>query len=1090
VTSPTLDRDTPPSALGAPRRVAEFKPEDAAAVAEMFNGSNEGWPGGFTRGVDMTAEHILRMQRERAPLATFIAWDGDKAAGYCSLYEYPGEPGVAGYVGLLNAATAFHGRGHGRDLLKAALVRSIEQGYRRLDLHTWAGNMKAVPLYKKSGYFWVPDTRVHMENYLPLLLGTPALTDFWTEADWYTTMVREIQVQEDLFVRDGMKVYPYEFRHGDRYVKATIDATARGLTALETERWRISCTVDDRRLVVGRARTVRWQVQNRTGKPLAVTLLATAGKGLRLRKEETVTVGDHYETETTLTADPDYRPPLHGQSAPLVESLLLLDGLPVRLETGVEVKSAFELRLDPPRVTLAAGQPHEVTLRLVSHLAEDAQAELTLTPSPGLTLLSDGQQPGPLSVALGAQSFGGAVLRVQATAPGAHVLEARPRVKTESGVLEMAPVTLPLPATAPGEVVTLTAEAPPREHAEKDERAHEVRVETATLRLVVDLREGGFSLQDPATGQDLAGGRLLAGPPFSWANQSRVVHEATVERRDGAVAVVLRGPLPHLPHLHVEHDLRLTPDGLLRVQSAVANGGPEPVDSKMATSVSANREIPGRLVVPTAEGLLETSDPEFPDWGDLELSRPEAFAESWVAHHGGGRAVGVLWSDASRVELDRWSLVELVQDAGTLASGQGRTLPPVYIYCGPGDWQTVRARWRTLVQPGAPASTVAPRDLLALSGGPVPTALLAGQAVATLTSLANREVTGQLTLEVPHGWSVEPTVQEVRGVRIGRPQEARYFVRSVESGPRAAALSARMRGERAEVTVLEGALIVPGDPAGRVEIRQEDQAGQPVLTVDNGYLRYRVAPNFAGSLITLETVADGVNHVHSAYPDRGREFGWMRPWFGGIYGVVYSPGLGSFPDPARLYEETFTAQEVTESGQDGRRWQGVQVHSALRARGLRGLELRTTYLTLPGSNLLAVRVALRNTTSATLSVSAALVAYLQPGGAVEGAELLADVAGRSRLLRAQRTEDVHADGWVGVRDPRSGTTLALVSGDRAAEAQVLGADWGTLGAHAGALFTPRLGPSQERAALSYLAVARDEQEARAYRALSSTATLF
>src|SRR5207248_11172561 len=195
-------------AEGARRRVAEFTPADAAAVAAMFNNSEEGWPGGFTDGVPLTAERVLRMERESQPLATFIAWDGDTAAGYCSLFDYPGERGVAGYVGLLNVATAFQGRGHGRDLLKAALQHCISQGYRRLDLHTWQGNMKAVPLYKKSGYVWVPESagEVHVVSYLPLLLGMPALADFCAEADWYYTQVRDLSVRDDLHLAGTMRV--------------------------------------------------------------------------------------------------------------------------------------------------------------------------------------------------------------------------------------------------------------------------------------------------------------------------------------------------------------------------------------------------------------------------------------------------------------------------------------------------------------------------------------------------------------------------------------------------------------------------------------------------------------------------------------------------------------------------------------------------------------------------------------------------------------------------------------------------------------------------------------------------------------------
>src|SRR6185312_10177062 len=111
MTATTERNDQTP--IGAPprgeKRITEFRPEDAAAVAEMFNGSEDGWPGGFLGGVRMTADRVLDDLRVRQPLAVFLAWDGDACAGFCSFFAYPGERGVAGYVGLLNAATAFHG---------------------------------------------------------------------------------------------------------------------------------------------------------------------------------------------------------------------------------------------------------------------------------------------------------------------------------------------------------------------------------------------------------------------------------------------------------------------------------------------------------------------------------------------------------------------------------------------------------------------------------------------------------------------------------------------------------------------------------------------------------------------------------------------------------------------------------------------------------------------------------------------------------------------------------------------------------------------------------------------------------------------
>ena len=60
--------------------------------------------------------------------------------------------------------------------------------------------------------------------------------------------------------------------------------------------------------------------------------------------------------------------------------------------------------------------------------------------------------------------------------------------------------------------------------------------------------------------------------------------------------------------------------------------------------------------------------------------------------------------------------------------------------------------------------------------------------------------------------------------------------------------------------------------------------------------------------------------------------------------------------------------------------------------------------------------------------------------------------------------------------------MVLVDGG-APESVVYGDDWGHHGAHAGVIFSPRLGPSETRSDLIFLAYARDEAEARAYTAL-------
>jgi hypothetical protein len=280
-------------------------------------------------------------------------------------------------------------------------------------------------------------------------------------------------------------------------------------------------------------------------------------------------------------------------------------------------------------------------------------------------------------------------------------------------------------------------------------------------------------------------------------------------------------------------------------------------------------------------------------------------------------------------------------------------------------------------------------------------------------------------------------------------------------------------------------VIDPGS-ADSVRITYERAGNQEVVKVDNDYLHYAVAPGYLGSLYSLVTTSDGVEHILSSFPEP-REFGWSRPWYGGIHPLIYAPGPFDFPDIGRLYEETFALSEHEEAGASGRHWRGVRLHATLTGKGLRGLELVISYLTLPGSNLVAIRSVVRNPTSAVLPITAGVIAYLQPGGTTEGVELLVRSDSTApRLLRAQRTEEAATDGWVAAHNPRDHTTLALVAAAGDHNAAVKAVDWGNLGGHAGISAPLRLDPGREQAFLSYLVLARSEEEARAYHALTTT----
>src|SRR5438067_929814 len=170
--------------------ITEYAPEDAEALARCWREGNQAWPGGGPGGGLATAAGVRAALADYETLTMILAWapdygtDRQSVVGYCWLTPYGPRP-ETGYVHVLGVHQDHHGQGYGRDLLKAALARSVALGHKQLNLHTWAGNQKAVPLYKRSGYFWAPETTVLMENHLPTIFRLPDARRFFAEADWY-----------------------------------------------------------------------------------------------------------------------------------------------------------------------------------------------------------------------------------------------------------------------------------------------------------------------------------------------------------------------------------------------------------------------------------------------------------------------------------------------------------------------------------------------------------------------------------------------------------------------------------------------------------------------------------------------------------------------------------------------------------------------------------------------------------------------------------------------------------------------------------------------------------------------------------------
>lgn len=187
--------------------IVEYSPLYAKAVADMWNNSSEGWNG---RVFNKSEAKVLRDEACVSYLNLYLAVEADMVLGYAKLTKYAEENGVA-YIELLSVLPSYHGKGIGRELVKQCVLRAAELGFGRIDLFTWAGNTKAVPLYKKCGFFWekMENQSTHLMNFLPGLLNNELLKPYWDYFDWYHDSKRELKTEPDGRNENGFDLYDY-----------------------------------------------------------------------------------------------------------------------------------------------------------------------------------------------------------------------------------------------------------------------------------------------------------------------------------------------------------------------------------------------------------------------------------------------------------------------------------------------------------------------------------------------------------------------------------------------------------------------------------------------------------------------------------------------------------------------------------------------------------------------------------------------------------------------------------------------------------------------------------------------------------------
>lgn len=939
-------------------KVRDFTPADAAGLAKCINESEGGWPGGISGGLDHTAEHVLEDYKREAKIAWLIAVsDEEQITGISTLHPHFDDPAAA-YLGFLTVSDAYRKKGFGKALLVESVNRVTAEGYKRLFLHTWGGNLNAIPVYKRTGFFWRPETQVLMENYIPTILTLPIARPFFKKHNWYDTYNRQIEIKPDEMKHRGLNVYEHRWEKGDEYLRVVIDRESRGPTLIENDQVLIECWVADVEPTLGLPIPVKWSIRNKNlNKPLACQLTIKPPKGFQLLEVPAspirVPANETVILEGLIRGSVNVVPPPKDRPALAIVSQLSLGKIPIRLETGIRVQHPIELTTVPPSIWCRTGTQFSIPTAIKSNLKKTAKGRLIIRAPQGLQI--DQKQ---FEIILNPERHSGIEFKAatkSSLGTRALPIKMHAELEVEGQPLKTRTETIFVHSLSQGGVLVTPAQDNQR-----------LQVHTETLQFSINLAKGAHidKLSNRLTGrvQIRSHCRESIGPPF-WPSEQMRTHfkHRTEKSEDGTTRIITWMTSKRYPGLVFSKTFIVTGNSsVLGIEYGFEN-----TDSKRTHKIQLSvGSIPGSWdhlhVLPLKTGLLREEfieDEVFASGRELPKKREE-WAETWYCaerpHK--GEVIAVLCPPSLFYEARGISFIDFQLQVPPLPPKKKIVLQPVYLVAGLGSWKHIRRLWHHYYSDEpekALLTKLESHPVIDLRSKENPLLHEVASEIAVPLQLhhhVHRPLKGILRFSAPKGWRVTPRTHKFKDVKYSKPLSVPIQLHANAKAtlePQILSLTAHVKTDL-HTREFDFPIILHRK-SGKVLITQAVEHNQKIWIIDNGKYLLKIAPSFAGSVFGWINKETGTNYLISNFPSAGPKV-WFNPWYGGIQ---FEPFASDQPGwfPTKLDHEKWT---VTKSQRKD--WQGVKVSVIpdKEERKLRDLNLEFHVLTQPLSNIVAL----------------------------------------------------------------------------------------------------------------------------------------
>ena len=344
--------------------IIEYEERFAASLADMWNQSRDNWGGGSDLE---TEQRQIDLYRSGSYYNVYLAVDGEEVVGLCSLSRYYKDADAL-YVHVLNVRPDYLSKKLGKAMILECYKRTIELGYPRLEIHTWPGNTKAMPLYKKCGFMWEDNSETtHLTNFIPTIIAQELLKPYFEKTDWYKDSTRSLDIVPDSKVSDGFDFFTYSWVSNGENLAVTIEKFGRRISKVETDDYIIELTAKNHFLAYGFSYPAEVIVTNKSGKQLDVSVIGKTDGIITFNPEN-----KSFSIDKPLTKQDPYR------KHPCVLADVTVNGKNIELGVGIEAKSPIIAALDSERGLSTIGQKFDAFITLESILPIGTKVNFTL----------------------------------------------------------------------------------------------------------------------------------------------------------------------------------------------------------------------------------------------------------------------------------------------------------------------------------------------------------------------------------------------------------------------------------------------------------------------------------------------------------------------------------------------------------------------------------------------------------------------------------------------------------------------------------------------------------------------------------------